>query len=161
MKLKIEYKDKQKFGKEDLLLMKQFIDSKKISGLKKIELEKGKIKKGEMGAGIGGALIGLVGSLVDPLTTLCSAVVEWVKLHRSDVKLRLDNGEELVISANLCRSKKAINEIVETFVNKTIEIRQKAPGTKKDKPLPPPPSHGQSKPEEQSKEQPKEQPKEH
>ena len=118
-------------------------------------MEQKKIKKVEMGAGIGSALVGLVGSLTDPLTTLCSAVVEWVRLHRSDVKLRLDNGEELVISANLCRSKKAINDIVETFVNKSMEIRQKAPGTKKDKPLPPPP-HAPAKPEEQSKEQPKE-----
>ena len=140
MKVKIEYKDQQKNGKEDLLQMKQFIERKNITGLKKVELSTLRPKKGEMGPGIGTALVGLVGAATNPLTTLCSAIVEWVHLHRSDVKLRLDNGEELVISANLRRSQKAINEIVETFVTKTLELRQKSPATeKKHLPCPPPP----------------------
>ena len=144
MKFKVEYKDKQKFGNEDLLKMKQFVEKKNIKGVKNVSLAQEKIKKGQMGPGLGSALVGLVGAATEPLTMLFSSIVEWVRLHRSDVKLRLDNGEELVISGNLCKSKKAINDIVETFVNKTLEMRQKSPATaKKEKPLPPPPPQQQ------------------
>ncbi|MCQ2973383.1 MAG: hypothetical protein MJ211_01080 [Bacteroidales bacterium] len=142
MKIKIEYKDQNKFGKEDLLSMKQFIEQKRISGLKKIDFTKPRVKKGEMGGGIGTALAALIGSATGPLTTLAQALVEWVQLHRSDIKIKLgDGGEEVVISANIRRSKKAINEIIETVVNKSVELRQKAPLAVKgnDKPLPPPP----------------------
>lgn len=143
MKFKVEYKDKQKFGNEDLLKMKQFVESKNIKTVKNVSLAQEKIKKGQMGPGLGSALVGLVGAATEPLTMLFSSIVEWVRLHRSDVKLRLDNGEELVISGNLCKSKKAINDIVETFVNKTLEMRQKTPASAKKEhslpPTPPPP----------------------
>lgn len=152
MKIKIEYKDKQKFGNEDLLQMKQFVASKNIKGLKKFDLTQEKIKKGQMGPGLGGAIAAIIGSATEPLTMLFSSVVEWVRLHRSDVKLRLDNGEELVISGNLCKSKKAINDIVETFVNKALEVRQKTPeSAKKERSLPPPPPPPQPKPESEQK----------
>ena len=48
MKIKIEY-SKAKVSKEDVLALKTFIEKKKISDLKKVEIASEKPKKGEMG----------------------------------------------------------------------------------------------------------------
>lgn len=100
MKIKIEYA-KGTASKEDLMALKTFIEKKKVKDLKKVEVATVKPKAGQMGAGLLPALTGLIGSATEPLTTLAMAMVEWVKLKRSDIRLVGASGAELCISGKV------------------------------------------------------------
>ena len=130
MKVKLEFSGKKITTKEQLLNLKTYIDKQNITGVKKVELTKTKAKNGEMGEGIVPSVTALVSAVNGPLTALASAVVEFVKNMRSEVKLIGESGQELCISAKL--KKDDIVELITLFNANEAKARKKRV-TKKEK----------------------------
>ena len=139
MKVKIEY-TKGNPTKEDLMALKEFIERKKIKGVSRVALATQRPKKGEMGAGIVPALTALVGSATEPLTTLAMALVEWVKLKRSEIRLVGTSGAEICISGKV-KDKDLENALEKFFTQEKANV--KAGAKRASRPTPPPPPQGQ------------------
>ncbi|MBR3713507.1 MAG: hypothetical protein IKM98_09970 [Bacteroidales bacterium] len=139
MKVKIEYA-KGETSKEDLMALQSFIERKKIKGVSKVGLATQRPKKGEMGAGIASALTALIGSATEPLTTLAMALVEWVKLERSEIRLVGTSGAEICISGKV-KDKDLQNALEKFFTQEKANV--KAGAKRASRPTPPPPPQGQ------------------
>ena len=138
MKVKIEYVKGGK-SKEDLMALKTFIEKKKITGVSKVGLATQKPKNGEMGAGIVPALTALLGSATEPLTTLALALVEMVKLKRSEIRLTGTSGAELCISGKV-KDKDLHDAIEKFFEQEKSNVKTGARRSAKTTPPPPPPA---------------------
>lgn len=93
--------------------LKQFLERANIEELQELKVDRTEAKEGEMGGGI---LKGLSTVLIGgegPLTKLAEALVKYVEILRSDIKLKNRAGEELHITAKM--NKKSINELVDKF----------------------------------------------
>ena len=134
MKINIEY-TKDKASKEDILALKTFIEKKANDSVKKIEIASKKAKKGEMGPGIVSGLTALLGSATGPLTTIAEALVEWVRLKRSEVRITGVSGAEIYISGKV--KKEDLHQTIERFFAQ--EKENVKTGAKREKKLPPPP----------------------
>ena len=139
MKVKLEYA-KGDASKEDLMALQSFIERKKIKGVSRVGLATQRPKKGEMGAGIVPALTALVGSATEPLTTLAMALVEWVKLKRSEIRLVGTSGAEICISGKV-KDKDLQNALEKFFTQEKANV--KAGAKRASRPTPPPPPQGQ------------------
>ncbi|MBR4267275.1 MAG: hypothetical protein IKQ46_14565 [Bacteroidales bacterium] len=136
MKIKIEY-TKGNASSEDLMAMKTFIEKKKVDTLKKVEVATKKPKKGEMGPGLANALTALIGAATGPLTTLAEALVELVKLKRSEVRIVGTSGAEIFISGKL--KKNELNDaIVKFYAQESANVKKGAKREKKSAPPTPP-----------------------
>lgn len=136
MKVKIEYA-KGSPSKDDLLALKSFIERKNIKGVSRVGLATQRPKKGEMGAGIIPALTALVGSVTDPLTAMAHALVEWVKLKRSEIRLTGTSGAELYISGKV-KEKDLESAIEKFFAQEKSNAKTGAKRAKQATPPPPP-----------------------
>ncbi|MBQ3690656.1 MAG: hypothetical protein II937_12470 [Bacteroidales bacterium] len=134
MKIKIEY-SKAKVSKEDILALKTFIEKKKISDVKKVEIASEKPKKGEMGPGIASALTALLGSVTGPLTALAEALVEWVRLKRSEIRIVGVSGAEICISGKV-KNQDLHDAIQNFFLQEKTNVKT---GAKRERKSPPPP----------------------
>ena len=143
MKIKIEY-SKAKDSKEDILALKAFIEKKKISDVKKVEIASEKPKKGEMGPGIASALTALLGSVTGPLTTLAEALVEWVRLKRSEIRITGVSGAEICISGKV-KNQDLHDAIQKFFVQEQANVKAGAKREKKTPPPPPPSPNDETK----------------
>jgi hypothetical protein len=139
MKVKIEYA-KGNPTKEDLMALQAFIERKKIKGVSRVGLATTRPKKGEMGSGIASALSALIGSATEPLTTLAMALVEWVKLKRSEIRLVGTSGAEICISGKV-KDKDLQNALEKFFMQEKANV--KAGAKRASKPTPPPPPQAQ------------------
>lgn len=139
MKVKIEYA-KGNPTKEDLMALQAFIERKKIKGVSRVGLATMRPKKGEMGSGIASALSALIGSATEPLTTLAMALVEWVKLKRSEIRLVGTSGAEICISGKV-KDKDLQNALEKFFIQEKANV--KAGAKRASKPAPPPPPQAQ------------------
>lgn len=139
MKVKIEYA-KGNPTKEDLMALQAFIERKKIKGVSRVGLATTRPKKGEMGSGIASALSALIGSATEPLTTLAMALVEWVKLKRSEIRLVGTSGAEICISGKV-KDKDLQNALEKFFIQEKANV--KAGAKRASKPAPPPPPQAQ------------------
>jgi hypothetical protein len=122
------------------MALQSFIERKKIKGVSKVGLATQRPKKGEMGAGIVPALTALVGSATEPLTTLAMALVEWVKLKRSEIRLVGTSGAEICISGKV-KDKDLENALEKFFTQEKANV--KAGAKRASRPTPPPPPQGQ------------------
>lgn len=139
MKVKIEYA-KGNPTKEDLMALQAFIERQKIKGVSRVGLATTRPKKGEMGSGIASALSALIGSATEPLTTLAMALVEWVKLKRSEIRLVGTSGAEICISGKV-KDKDLQNALEKFFMQEKANV--KAGAKRASKPTPPPPPQAQ------------------
>ncbi|MBO7439025.1 MAG: hypothetical protein J6U21_05035 [Bacteroidales bacterium] len=139
MKVKIEY-TKGETTKEDLLALQGFIERQKIKGVSRVGVATQRPKKGQMGSGIVSALSALVSSATGPLSALAMALVEWVKLKRSEIRLTGTSGAELVISGKV-KEKDLENAIEKFFTQEKANVKA---GAKRSKPTPPPPPPAQN-----------------
>ncbi len=98
---------------KQLIHLKSYLEKARISELQNIKIERTDAKAGEMGAGLIKGISSLLLGGAGPFTKLAEALVKYVEIMRSEVKLKNRNGEELVINAKL--NKKSINELVDKF----------------------------------------------
>ena len=142
MKIKIDFA-KGNASKEDTLALKKFIEQKRIEGLKKVELASSKPQKGEMGPGILSGLTALMGSLTGPFSVLAEALVEFVRLKRSEIRITGVSGAEICISGKVKNND--LHEAIENFFAQ--EKSNVKTGAKREKktPPPPPPAENQDK----------------
>lgn len=120
MKITVEFKAKAKNNPENLRDLKEFLERNGGKGLKKIEFQHKKPKKGEMGEGLIQKLTGFVVGAGGPLTKLAEAFIKYVENMRSDIRLVNERGEEWVISAKL--KKDDINQIIAAFTSHEQKI---------------------------------------
>jgi hypothetical protein len=139
MKVKIEY-TKGETTKEDLLALQGYIERQKIKGVSRVGIATQRPKKGQMGAGLVPALTALVGSATEPLTTLMMALVEWVKLKRSEIRLTGASGAEICISGKV-KEKDLQNALEKFFTQEKANVKT---SVKRSKPTPPPPPPAQN-----------------
>lgn len=148
MKIQIEY-SKGKASKEDIMALKTFIEKKASEGVKKVEIASSKPKKGEMGPGIISGITALIGSATGPLTTIAQALVEWVRLKRTEIKITGVSGAEICISGKVKTDD--LHQAIEKFFIQEKENTKT--GTKREKkstpltPPPPPPAQEENKKE--------------
>jgi len=135
MKIQIEYV-KGTPTKEDLIALKAYIDKKKIKDLKKVEAATIKPKKGEMGAGLLPALTGLIGAATEPISVLCNALVEWVKLKRSDIRIIGASGAEICISGKV-KEAELKSAIEQFYAQEKTNVKTGAKRASKSAPPPP------------------------
>ena len=144
MKIKIEYA-KDNASKEDIMALKAFIEKKNGGSVKKVELASKKAKKGEMGPGIVSGLTALIGSATGPLTTIAEALVEWVRLKRSEIRITGVSGAEICISGKVKNDD--LHQAIEKFFIQEKENTKS--GAKREKksvtPPPPPPDKQEEK----------------
>lgn len=146
MKIKIEY-TKGNTSKEDLMMLKNFIEKKKIDTLKKVEIGTTKPKAGQMGPGIASALSALLSSATGPLQTLAEALVEIVRLKRSEIRITGVSGAEICISGKV--KEKDLKDAIEKFyIQEKANVKTGAKREKKAATPPPPPADNKDKAEE-------------
>ncbi len=113
MELQIELLGNSRNEQKQLIHLKKYLEKAGIPELKDIEIERTEAKAGEMGGGVLKGISTLLIGGEGPLTKLAEALVKYVEILRSEIKLKNRNGEELVINAKL--NKKSINELVDKF----------------------------------------------
>jgi len=113
MELQIELLGNSPNEQKQLIHLKKYLEKAGIPELKDIEIERTEAKAGEMGGGVLKGISTLLIGGEGPLTKLAEALVKYVEILRSEIKLKNRNGEELVINAKL--NKKSINELVDKF----------------------------------------------
>ncbi len=113
MELQIELSGNSRNEQKQLIHLKKYLEKAGIPELKNIEIARTEAKEGEMGGGILKGISTLLIGGEGPLTKLAEALVKYVEILRSEIKLKNRNGEELVINAKL--NKKSINELVDKF----------------------------------------------
>jgi len=115
MKIEISFFDNA--SERQIINLKDYIHRQKIDGLFNLEISQSKPKKGEMSSGgIDKALVSFIDSINAPLVQLVSCLTEYVKLFKTEIKLKNEKGTELNISSTKL-SKDQITEIVKTFMN--------------------------------------------
>ena len=137
MEFNIEFSEKKPNNEKQLIHLKNYLEKARINELDEIKISRSEAKTGEMGAGILQGITGLITGGSGPLTKLAEALVKYVEILRSEVKLKSSSGEELVINAKL--NKKSINELVDKFFKETkrhnsseFEIKKKNKKQKKE-----------------------------
>jgi len=113
MELQIELSGNSRNEQKQLIHLKKYLEKAGIPELKDIEISRTETKAGEMGGGVLKGISTLLIGGEGPLTKLAEALVKYVEILRSEIKLKNRNGEELVINAKL--NKKSINELVDKF----------------------------------------------
>ena len=117
MEFNIQFSEKKPNNEKQLIHLKNFLEKARIEELDEVKISRTEAKTGEMGAGILQGITGLITGGSGPLTKLAEALVKYVEILRSEVKLKSSSGEELVINAKL--NKKSINELVDKFFKET------------------------------------------
>lgn len=116
MNIEIEFAEKVK--ERQLLDFKNYLSRQRIEGLRNCEVKQNPSKEGEMAVGsVTQIFTGIIDSLNAPLVELVKCLSEYVKLFKTEIKLKNENGVEVSItSAKL--SKEEIKNIVEKFITK-------------------------------------------
>jgi len=116
MKIKIEILGNPKA--EQILHLKKFLENQNIDELENIEVATSKAKPGQMGdAVVANTLTAVVGGNEGPFAKLASALVKYIEILKSEISLKNDKGEELVISAKL--KKEEVLDLVNKFYDKS------------------------------------------
>lgn len=119
------------------MALKSHIEKKKIDGVKKVEIGTLKPKKGEMGAGIGTFISATIGSLTEPLAVMAQALVELVKLKRSDIRIVGASGAEIVVSGKLKKDELS-NALANFYAQEKANVKTGAKRGGASKPAAPP-----------------------
>ncbi|MBO4771274.1 MAG: hypothetical protein J5595_01915 [Bacteroidales bacterium] len=112
MKVRIEYANANS-TQEDLLGLKEFIAGKKIEGVSRVSIATAKAVKGAAGEGLASAVTAVLGTVTGALTRLMDALVEWVKLKRSEIRITGTSGAEICISGKV--KEKDLEKALEKF----------------------------------------------
>ena len=114
--IRIEISFYDSASERQIINLKDYLHRQKIDGLSNLEISQTRPKKGEMSSGgIDKALISFIDSINAPLVQLVSCLTEYVKLFKTEIKLKNEKGTELnITSAKL--SKDQIADIVKTFM---------------------------------------------
>jgi len=135
MKVRIEYANANS-TQEDLLGLKEFIAGKKIEGVSRVSIATAKAVKGAAGEGLASAVTAVLGTVTGALTRLMDALVEWVKLKRSEIRITGTSGAEICISGKV--KEKDLEKALEKFYAQE-KANVKAGAQRATKPTPPPP----------------------
>jgi len=106
-------------GKKQLVHLKDYMESKRIEGLRSLKFETAPVKKGEMAVvGAIGPLVGVVMGAVNPMSRIVQAFSNYTSSFRTEIILKNEFGDELVLTTKKL-DEKGIQLLVDKFLKKT------------------------------------------